>query len=329
VSCQVHRLANGLVSLGERVTCFSFSEKPVDAAYDHVMLKYATSSPALQRFETALRFRKVNTSGYDVIHYHGDDYLCKGSTRRVRTFYGSALYEALFAARFLRFFRQALFYSFEWVSCLRKGAKAGISQTTTRALPLVTICIPCGVPLDRFSPEGVKTAYPSVLFVGDCESRKRGALLLSAFCSQVAIALPDAELTVVGPQPCEGRGVRYVGQIGEDALIEEYRKAWVYCCASSYEGFGVPICEAMACGTAVVACDNAGVRELLRQNYNGLLCKPETLAKALLALLTDEGRRLRLAENGLSFVKRFDMPVVVKKYHDLYRTICVPQGKGT
>jgi phosphatidyl-myo-inositol alpha-mannosyltransferase len=326
VSCQAHRLACGLVALGEQVTCFSYSEKPAGAPYGHVKLTYSSRSPVMRRFETAAGFRRVKTDAFDIVHYHGDDYLCRGSRKRVRTFYGSALYEAVFAGRPLRFFRQALFYKLEWISSLRRGTPVGISAVTRSALPLVRTTIPCGVPLGTFTPGGVRSATPTVLFTGDLDSRKRGRLLLNAF-STVLASVPQATLTVVGPQECSGPGVRFLGRLGEEALISEYRKAWVYCCPSSYEGFGVPVLEAMACGAAVVACDNAGVRELVGNDADVILCRPGSLAESLVRVLSDAGLRQRLSSSGLSYVKNYDMTLVAKQYRALYGRVCEQAGK--
>jgi phosphatidylinositol alpha-mannosyltransferase len=314
VSCQAHRLANALVALGEQVTCFSFSERPADALYELVRLRRTAKNRVLAKFEAGLKFAALKTGMYDVLHYHGDDYLCRGSARRVRTFYGSALYEALHAGMSLRGMRQAIFYLLELLSCLRRGRGIGISATTVRALPFVKNIIPCGVPLSRYTPGRTKTPFPSILFVGDLDSRKRGGLLVEVFCSVIAPAVHTATLCVVGPQECGGPGIVYKGRLDEIELIEEYRSAWVYCCPSSYEGFGVPLIEAMACGTAVVACSNAGVRDIIQPNYNGLLCTPETLGAALCRLLSDAVLRARLVANAHAFAKRYDISVIAQQY---------------
>ena len=144
---QVHRLANALSALGHTVRCFSFSPPPADAAYAVELLDWGDAGPVGRKFVPARRFAAIDTTAFDIVHYHGDDYRCRGSRRRVRTFYGSALNEALAASSRARFFYQALFYCFEWVSCLRQGVTAGISRATQRALPLVRYVIPCGIPL--------------------------------------------------------------------------------------------------------------------------------------------------------------------------------------
>jgi phosphatidyl-myo-inositol alpha-mannosyltransferase len=318
VSVQVHRLANELVRLGHSVTCFSFSPCPDDAAYTVEQLKYPNTGKIFRKLIPAIIFAQLRQSGFDIYHYHGDDYLCLGNKRRIRTFYGSALFEAMYAERFWRSAYQAVFYMFEWVSSLRKGMNVGISAATCRALPLVHRYIPCGVPLNRYFPSGEKTAFPSILFIGDFKSRKRGELLVSAFKKSILPAYVEAILTVIGPASITGPGVRCLGNLSEQDLIAEYRKHWVVCIPSSYEGFGVPAIEAMACGTVVIATENAGIREIICDGKNGMLCKPENLGKAICRLLDDAELCTRLITRAAKFVESYDMKCIAGRYVEAY-----------
>jgi glycosyltransferase involved in cell wall biosynthesis len=275
----------------------------------------------LKAFKPGLIFKKINKKRYDIIHYHGDDYLSDGSYNRVRTFYGSALYEAIYSKKPKRFLRQCLFYIFELISCFRKGIKVGISEVTLKVLPFVKYKIPCCIPLDKFSPKSSKTPYPSILFLGDLDSRKQGRLLIKEFKEKVIKEFPDSVLTIIGPQPYKEKQIKYLGNVNQDELIKEYSKSWVYCCPSSYEGFGVPILEAMACGTPVVACKNLGSIELITNNDNGILCESGLLGLSLINVLKDYNLRLRLQKNGLSFVKKYDNNFIAEKYRELYYKI--------
>ena len=318
VSVQVHRLAEGLAGKGHSVTVFTFSPPVEGAVYRCVTLPQHRRSRSVGKFIPAFVFRKTDTAGFDIVHYHGDDYFCRGSKRRIRTFYGSALMEAVHARSFGRFCYQALFYVFEWISCLRKGHTVAISADTSRYLPPVREHIPCCVPLDRYCPEGAKSTHPSILFLGDFTSRKRGLLMVQAFSSEVLPVFPLCILTVVGPVPCGGPGIRYAGRCGEDELIRLYRESWVFCMPSSYEGFGVPVVEAMACGTAVVATVNAGSSTLIRGGVDGLLCTPELLGSTLVKMLGDDGLRGRLAQEGVRTAGQYGSTTVTGRYEQLY-----------
>jgi phosphatidyl-myo-inositol alpha-mannosyltransferase len=319
VSCQVHRLANALVKKGERVTCFSFSPAPSDALYTHIKLDYGTTNKFLKKFMPALLFHDIDPAPYDILHYHGDDFLCKGSLKRVRTFYGTAFWEACFAKTISRFFYQAVFFIFELVSALRRGAKVGISRSTGAALPMIRTVIPCCVPLERYKPGIKKTTFPSLLFIGDLDSRKNGRFLLKTFIRDIHPLFPEAVLTVVGPQQeTNGDGVRFIGQVNEDSLIGEYQTSWIYCSVSSYEGFGVPLIEAMACGVAIIALENGGSREIINHEYNGLLCIKNDFNKNLVRLLNEQTFRGFLVANALSAVIPYEAGKIAEQYKALY-----------
>jgi len=321
VSWQVHRLANSLVARGHEVTCFSFSPPPESASYRVVQLPWNATYTLIRKFIPAFRFRCIDTTGYDIIHYHGDDYLCKGSQRRLRTFYGTALLEAFHSKVWKRRLRQLLFYGFEWISCSRKGTLVGISHTTLKWLPLVKMKVPCMVPLDRYRSARKKSTTPRLLFIGDLYSRKRGNLLIDTFQNVLRPAFPDCELVVVGPERCTGPGIVYLGRIGEQQLVEEYRKAWIYCMVSSYEGFGVPVIEAMACGAAVVATDNCGVREIIRNGTNGIICDTWNLGTTISFLIENADYRRNLVQGGYSAVARYSARYSAELYETMYKKV--------
>ncbi len=319
VSVQVHRLAEALTALGHTVTVFTFSPSVEGASYRSTTLPSGTTSRWLGKFYPAFAFSKVDVSQFDIVHYHGDDYLCRGTVRQVRTFYGSALREALHAGSIGRWCYQTLFYLFEWISCLKKGTKVVISADTSRYLPLVREHIPCGVPLERYRPSGKKTAHSSILFLGDFKSRKRGGLLLELFASEIRPTVPDCILTVVGPVPCSGEGIRYLGRCSETELIAVMQENWILCMPSSYEGFGVPVIEAMACGTAVVATRNPGSNHLINDGVDGVLCTPESLGATVIGLLRDKSLRERLSAEGSHTAERYDSLRGAARYVALYR----------
>ena len=320
VSVQVHRLASALTDLGHQVSCFSFSPASKNAAYQVTCFPWSGSAKILQKFAPALKFSRVDRSPFDIVHYHGDDYLCPGSPKRIRTFYGSARDEALHAKSPGRFFYQTLFHALELISCLRKGTLVGISRATKRALPRIQQVIPPGVPFDRFSPDPkLKTGHPSILFIGDFKSRKQGDLLLRVFQDTLLPAHPQTTLTVVGPKSITSPNVHCLGRISEQELVTEYRKAWIYCLPSSYEGFGVPAIEAMASGCAVVALKNAGTMELIDHEKTGILCTKETLGTSLKKMIEAVGLRKRLMKNGEERSRDFDIKKCAKKYEEVYR----------
>ena len=106
----------------------------------------------------------------------------------------------------------------------------------------------------RFSPAGLQTdlGSPYVLFVGTHEPRKNLETLLAAF-GRVRRARPDLQLAVAGTDGPAQEGVNWLGYVEDEELAALYRGASVFAYPSLFEGFGLPIVEAMASGTPTVA----------------------------------------------------------------------------
>lgn len=109
---------------------------------------------------------------------------------------------------------------------------------------------------------------PFVLSVGTLEPRKNFPLLARAV-ALVRARHPEVTLVRVGPpgwgdvQSVEGPGVRELGAIDGDTLDALYRAALVCAMPSRYEGFGLPVLEAMARGCPVVASDATSLPEVV------------------------------------------------------------------
>jgi glycosyltransferase involved in cell wall biosynthesis len=105
-----------------------------------------------------------------------------------------------------------------------------------------------------FSPKGARAdlGSPYVLFVGKGEPRKNLETLVSALI-YVREARPDVLLVVVGTDGPQQEGIRWLGYVDDTQLAELYRGASVFAYPSRFEGFGLPIIEAMASGTPTVA----------------------------------------------------------------------------
>lgn len=102
------------------------------------------------------------------------------------------------------------------------------------------------------------------------------------------------------------RRIRLCGFVQDDDLPALYSLAEIFAFPSWYEGFGLPVLEAMACGTPVVAADNSSLPEVVGDA--GILVpagEPAALAEALSAVLGDTGLRGDLEAAGLDRVRRF------------------------
>ena len=157
------------------------------------------------------------------------------------------------------------------------------------------------------------------LHVGTFEPRKNLSMLLDAWEQLHANSRVRLPLVLCGAvgwkndnlRPILARGEHEgwlinLGYVSDVALAELYRRAVVVCCPSLYEGFGMPVLEAMGAGTAVLASDIPVHREIAGAAAVLLPSNDATRwAAEAAALASDDGRRQELAARGRSRAGEF------------------------
>ena len=156
-----------------------------------------------------------------------------------------------------------------------------------------------------------------VLWVGQIESRKNVKRLLRAFAAiagefphQLVIAGEQRwstreELSEVAELGLERR-VQFLGWVAHTDLPAIYRLAELFAFPSLYEGFGIPLVEAMACGCPILTADTCAPPEVLAGA--GYLVDPydiEAIATGLRATLSDPALRASMIARGLERAKEF------------------------
>lgn len=323
VAHQAHYLANAMWERGHQVTMFTFSPPYPDCHY-HVRQYAMQSFPKpLQGFRSFLFagfLARTDFSEFDLLHLHGDNYLLWGQHPQLRTFHGSAQDEAKSAVRLRRRLYQTVISGLEQVGARVADLNVGVSQTTQERIPAVSKIIPCGVDSRHFYP-GAKTEQPSILFVGTTGGRKRGSFLAEVFQQQVRSQIPGAELWAVTEAELPGEGIINYGRVSLETLTDLYRRAWVFCLPSTYEGFGVPYIEAMASGTVAVASPNPGAQEVFLGGEFGLLVEDSDLGQCLCQLLLRPDLRSYYERKGLQQAQNFTWDKVVAEYESVYREL--------
>lgn len=317
----VDQLAREMCRRGHSVTVYSGCGPVPDAPYRVVQ---APLSGSLRTFKFALHLRKVDFSGYDVIHAHGDDYWLwrQRTPRHIRTLHGSCFSEAIHIRGGKEKLRMVLLGLSEVLATLVADETVVVSPATRKWTPWVRTVVPAAPDLRRFRPAGPieRSANPSILFVGTYGRRKRGWLVAQAFSDVVRPAIPDAELWMVSEDVPAIEGVRQLGRVPDDELVHLYQTAWIFCLPSSYEGFGIPYLEAMAAGLPVVATPNPGSRYILFAGEYGVLVSDKALGDELKALLGDGSRRRHFQDRGLRRAETMNLERSADEYERLYRS---------
>ncbi len=331
VGWMAHRLANALLSAGHDVTMFSPAAKTVDALYEHRQLE---QHGRMRSFRWGLAMRRIDLSGFDALIAQGDDHFVRRHAVpvHIRTMHGSCFDEARYQSTWLGRLRMFALGVTEAVSSVRTPIVVGVSKNSIRFYPWLHRVIPNGVDTSLFGVGGAgdrpqeKEAVPTILFVGTYDSRKRGRLLVETFTNYVRPRVPDAQLWMVCTDAPESPGVSVLGRIDDAELADRYRRAWVFCLPSTYEGFGVPYIEALLSGTAVVATPNQGSREVLEDGRLGRLASDKELGRALVELLVDDDLRATLETHGLRQIERYDFATVANSYVALIESELASHG---
>ena len=166
-----------------------------------------------------------------------------------------------------------------------------------------------------FSPGSSVAQGDYVLVVGAVQDRKNP---LAALAAAEAVGLP---LVVAGPRKDEAlareleqRGARVVGYVEQDELVRLYRGAACLVQPSRYEGFGLPVLEAMASGTPVVAVPEPALQEVAGDA--AVWVEEQDLAQGIRQAVAD---RERLVTAGLERARGFSWETTARRTLEVYR----------
>jgi glycosyltransferase involved in cell wall biosynthesis len=202
-------------------------------------------------------------------------------------------------------------------------------------LPERISVLPNAVELTRFQEQQeVQRTNDTVLFIGQLVPRK-GYDLLACAVPLVLREVPEARFVFVGRQPQGEEQLRRIlaeldvtdrvelrGWVDEAEKVRLLRAAAVVAAPSRYEGFGIPLIEALAAGAAVVTSDAPAGNEVIAHGRTGVLTPPgdvPALADAIVWLLRDRSLANTLAAAGQAEVfARYDADLLAAQLERLY-----------
>jgi len=176
---------------------------------------------------------------------------------------------------------------------------------------------------------------PEILYVGRLDPYKNVPQLVSAFAEARKNLPPGTRLRVIGPPDeryPEAMAIArsqelfpymdWEGHVSFETLVEAYRRATVVVLPSEYEGFGLPVAEAMACGTPVI-CSNASslpevAGDAARTVPPGDLL---ALAKTLEDVMQNPKLQAEMTQKGKQQAQRFQGQTMAKETLAVYESL--------
>jgi len=201
-----------------------------------------------------------------------------------------------------------------------------------------------GIDVDRYwqaaqraaaqrSAESVEDG-PVILFVGRLDQEKRVDELLGAFARIPAATGARIEIVGGGDQESAlheladqlqiSNRVSFLGQIGDDELLEAYGRASIFCMPGVAELQSLVTLEAMSAGKPVVAANAMALPHLVRSGHNGWLYTPGDigeLAMRLSTLVSDPELRRRMGQHSREIVARHDVETTLDIFTSMYASV--------
>jgi glycosyltransferase involved in cell wall biosynthesis len=204
----------------------------------------------------------------------------------------------------------------------------GVSPEQVRAVPLAATEI--FRPLDgRPLPPMHPPARPFFLFVGTLEPRKNVAALVEAW--RETREQTGADLVVAGRNradfvplaSCDG--LNFLGEVSDAELPRLYSDALAFVYPTFYEGFGLPVLEAMQCGCPVITSHDPAVMEVAGGAAIHAASAPE-LAAAMRSVAGNPALRQRLRNAGLARAGAFSWRCTARATRAIYAELATGPG---
>lgn len=162
---------------------------------------------------------------------------------------------------------------------------------------------------------------PFILSVGTMEPRKNIKRLIEAWKS---LNIPEWKLLITGkfgwgertkPVP----GVRLLGFVSDEELVKLYSQAQVFVYPSLYEGFGLPVLEAMACGCPVVTSGVSSLPEV--GGEAAIYVEPMSVKSITQGIITALDQASKLRQLGLEQAKKFSWEKTARETLKIYQRV--------
>lgn len=181
------------------------------------------------------------------------------------------------------------------------------------------------------SPQKISVIYPGIVSVGHHQPQKiftlisvnrlakykRTDLVIKSLPNNVRCKIiGEGEETQNLKKISQGKNISFLGNLDHEKVLEELKKADLFCLASDNEGFGIATLEAMAVGLPFVNSDIPVHREIAQASQAGLLFQNDSREKIEL-LMKDKKLYQKLSSNALAFARKHTWQQAAREYENL------------
>jgi glycosyltransferase involved in cell wall biosynthesis len=243
--------------------------------------------------------------------------------------------QALHRKRFLMFTRDAVRRSNRIIS-ISHSTKKDVCEYFDISPDKIDV-VHLGVDHTLYRPEAapLKRTNPYILSVGTLQPRKNYLMLIRAFRNLCERTSGIVDLLIVGKRgwlwenieneikngPFSER-IHFLGYVPDEQMPSLYTGCEFFVMPSLYEGFGIPLLEAMACGKAVIASNVSSLPEIV--NDSGILLDPKdeyAWTDTMIDLLKDKNKRNELGKSALSKSAFFSWEKMAKQTLRVYQRV--------
>jgi len=194
------------------------------------------------------------------------------------------------------------------------------------------ISIPIGTDTSLFTPQNDIVREPVIVFAQRLIPEKKPMLFVAVTVS-ILQKFPDVKVTIAGDgflksemmEAYEKAGVlesvTFLGAVAQKSLVSLYQSSMCYLHTADWEGWGMPMIEAMASGCPVVTTDTGCAGEAVRDKETGLVVPIDDeagLIKATESLFNDKELWSRLSKQGIVEASEWSFKALTKKNMEWY-----------
>jgi glycosyltransferase involved in cell wall biosynthesis len=206
-----------------------------------------------------------------------------------------------------------------YVNTISSFSKNELLSLNNYKTPIQVIHNPITLPI-TYTPKTFNEECPTILHIGTKSNKNLNRLLIAIKdikCNLVLIGKLDNIIIKI----LEENSINYISKVNlsNEQMIQEYISCDLLAFVSTYEGFGLPIIEAQACGRVVITSNIASMPEIAKDG--ALLVNPldvNDIKDGINQLINNSNLREELISKGLKNVKRFQPETIANQYQQMY-----------